>query len=393
MTVVFIDDLVKYLEERCPTEPILEILHCLLHADDTAILSTNRALFTEKCNHMLDYFDENSLSLNLSKSGYLIINPKEGDHKCNLMLKNGFLEYNSEVKYLGIKISDTGCLREDIDRYVKDKRSNVSIKYRNFCRRNFLAPLDIKFKVLNTCASAALLYGCETWGVGRLNNIETAFRQGLKAALSVRESTNNEIIYVESGESPLEVRITKQQIKFWLSILDIAQENPNHYLAKLINAAEATEYVKYYRNLINIYTDSKTCNDTLRDNFKNKFSTKIREAATADVDSKLGTYLAINPTLSKPVYEGKHEFQRVVITRYRTGSHNLRVEKDRRIPYSKREDRICTCNTGIQTIKHVLQECPLLNHIREKYGIVDVQNGVLCDDFLLEMESILNIKR
>ena len=28
-----------------------------------------------------------------------------------------------------------------------------------------------------------------------------------------------------------------------------------------------------------------------------------------------------------------------------------------------------------------------------KLGIVDVQNGVLCDDFLLEMESILNIKR
>ena len=56
----FIDDLVDYLEDRCPPEPILDVLHCLLHADDTAILSTNRQLFVSKCNHMLDYFSENS---------------------------------------------------------------------------------------------------------------------------------------------------------------------------------------------------------------------------------------------------------------------------------------------------------------------------------------------
>ena len=390
--IVFIDDLVKYLEERCPAEPILDDLHCLLHADDTAILSTSRERFIEKCNHMLDYFGENSLSLNLSKSGYLIINPKEEDHKCSLMLKNGLLDYCSEVKYLGVKISDTGSVKEDIERFLKDKRSNVSIKFRNFCRKNILAPLDIKLKVLNTCVSAALTYACETWGVGQVKSVETAFRQGLKAALSVRDSVNNEIVYAETGEYPLEVRISKQQLKFWLSMKDIAQENPDHYLAKLINAAEATDYVKYYRNLENKYADIKTCNDTLQETFKHKFSTNIREAATADGDSRLGTYFTINPTLSKPEYVNKHEFQRVVITRYRTGSHNLRVEKDRRLPHSLREDRLCTCNTGIQTISHVLLHCPMLNGIREKYGVADMQNGVLCDDFLLEMECILNIK-
>ena len=130
-----------------------------------------------------------------------------------------------------MKITDTGRLREDLERYIKEKRSNVSIKFRNFCRTNFLAPLYIKLKVLNTCVSAALTYSCETWGVGRINSVETAFRQGLKAALSVRDSVNNEIVYVESGEIPLEIRITKQQLKFWLAIQDIARDNPNHYLA------------------------------------------------------------------------------------------------------------------------------------------------------------------
>ena len=74
--IAFIDDLIDYLEERCPHEPFLEILHCLLHADDTAIISTNRKDFVNKCNHMLQFFDENDLKLNFSKCEYLIINGK-----------------------------------------------------------------------------------------------------------------------------------------------------------------------------------------------------------------------------------------------------------------------------------------------------------------------------
>ena len=123
--ILFIDDLVNYLEERCEAEPILDLLHCLLHADDTAILSTNRDNFIDKCNHMINYFNENLLALNLSKSGYLIINGKAGDHKSNLMLNNGYLEYKSELKYLGVMISDKGNLREDIDLFVTNKRSNM----------------------------------------------------------------------------------------------------------------------------------------------------------------------------------------------------------------------------------------------------------------------------
>ena len=96
---------------------------------------------------MLDYFTLNSLSLNLSKSGYLIINGKLDDIKCDLPLKNGTLPYKSEVKYLGVKISDSGNLKEDVNRYVEGKRSNLSIKFRNFCRKHFLAPLFVKLKI------------------------------------------------------------------------------------------------------------------------------------------------------------------------------------------------------------------------------------------------------
>ena len=40
----FMDDLIKHLKTNCPTEPLLDALHALLHADDTVILSTSRQL-------------------------------------------------------------------------------------------------------------------------------------------------------------------------------------------------------------------------------------------------------------------------------------------------------------------------------------------------------------
>ena len=113
-------------------------------------------------------------------------------------------------------------------------------------------------KVLSSCVSASLVYGCETWGMNKMKNAETAFRQGLKSALSIRDCTNNEIVYIESGEWPLEIRITKQQIKFWTAIQDIANTNPDHYIAKLVQIGESTDYIKYYKNLLNTYTDTKT---------------------------------------------------------------------------------------------------------------------------------------
>ena len=389
--IAFINDLVDYLSARCENEPILDDLHCLLHADDTAILSTNRDLFTIKCNHMLDYFEQNSLSLNLSKSGYLIINGKAEDMKNGILLKNGVLEYKSTLTYLGVLISDTGKIKDDVLAFVNGKRSNLTIKFGNFCRKNFLAPLCVKLKVLNTCVNASVTYGCETWGISKIKELETMYRQGIKAALSVRESVNNEIVYVESGEWPLEIRVSASQIKFWSSLCTIQQENPNHYISKLLEIGRETEYVKFYKKLHERYIYPASCISEMKEEFINNVTEKLRQSAN-DPDSRLGCYFLLNPQLSSPMYNNKLEFQRVCISRYRTGSHNLRIEKDRRLPNSNREDRLCCCDTGVQTVQHVLLHCPLLDGIRAKYGIVDVENGINCDGFLIEMECILNIK-
>ena len=58
-----------------------------------------------------------------------------------------------------------------------------------------------------------------------------------------------------------------------------------------------------------------------------------------------------------------------------------------------RDERLCVCNTGIQTISHVLLHCPMLDTIREKYNVVNVEDGTMQENFLIEMERILGIER
>ena len=51
------------------------------------------------------------------------------------------------------------------------------------------------------------------------------------------------------------------------------------------------------------------------------------------------------------------------------------------------------CNTGVQTVSHVLLHCPLLDEIRERYDVTDVVEGVMKENFLLEMERVLGVCR
>ena len=105
--------------------------------------------------------------------------------KCDLMFDSGKFEYCSEYVYLGVVISDTGSIVFDIERYVDLKRANLTIKFNNFLRKNFLAPVSIKLKVLDICATSSLTYACETWGTSTVNSIEVPYRLGLKRSLSL----------------------------------------------------------------------------------------------------------------------------------------------------------------------------------------------------------------
>ena len=133
---------------------------------------------------MIKYFGNNKLKLNISKSSYLVISNKKEDVKGRIELDKNHLYYKKEITYLGIKINDHGNLRKDIINSLDEKRSNVTIKFTNFCGKNFLAPINVKLKVLRSCVVSTFLYSCESWSRCIPNHIEITHRNGIKTALN-----------------------------------------------------------------------------------------------------------------------------------------------------------------------------------------------------------------
>ena len=315
--------------------------------------------------------------------------------KIDIKLKNGSLAYTSSYTYLGAIITDSGSIKHDVISHISSKRPNLTIKYNNFCKKNFLAPLHIKKMVLDTCVNASLVYGCESWGNYLVPTIDSCYRQGLKTALSIRQSINNEITYIESGSSPLSIRVKKQQLKFWLSLQEL---DPQHHISKFIAIGEPLNlpFLNHYKNLQTLYGNPKHCQDVLRNEFTATVKEKIQRESTSDPGSRLGAYHECNPALEYPGSLPVFEPDRITVTRYRTGSHNLKVETGRfAAPRIPREDRLCDCGTGVQTVKHCLLSCPMLNLIRTKYRITalsDINNPSICN-FFNEMEIVLKLRK
>ena len=88
--IIFMDGLFPFLRQCCSKEELINDCQTLIHADDTIVISISRASFILKCNHMIDYFNANKLSLNLDKSSYLIILLKEFDRRVNIRWRKGF---------------------------------------------------------------------------------------------------------------------------------------------------------------------------------------------------------------------------------------------------------------------------------------------------------------
>lgn len=368
--IIFMDGAINYLKTKCDPEPILENLHCLLHADDTVILSVDFEKFIKKCNCLIDYYSENKLRLNLNKSAYMVVNGPRNYNKMPLQLDAGQIEYQPIYVYLGSPISDSGSMPHDLKEHIKLRRPNVLVKLSRFLKNNIMCPVAVKLKVLQSCVNSSLLYGCESWAGTNLANLEALNRKTTKMVLGVRPNTPNDIVTVELNRVPLEAHVQQQQKKFWINLKHDISLHPDSPLARLINSALRSNipYVRHYEKLLEMpYTKAKDFGlETLE---SAKFN--IRTKGTEDPLSAYGQYLLVNPDLVG--YDDLYKIptmpepDRILLTRYRCGSHKLRIETGRwdRTP---RADRHCNCMREPQTLDHILYRCPITDSISNPTG-------------------------
>ena len=137
------------------------------------------------------------------------------------------------------------------------------------------------------------------------------------------------------------------------------------------------------------------CERELKKSSRSLQHNKIRSKAEEDPDSRLGVYFGLNPELKSPLFSPMLEGERIMITRYRCGSHNLKIETGRMCcPKIPREERLCKCNTAVQSLSHCLSQCPHLENLYSEYQYTSLVEAMEADNiaiFLSKMEKILKI--
>ena len=305
----------------------------------------------------------------------MFINGKQNDLKCDLKIGTGWIQYKRSQKYLGVIFSDTGLLKTDMILFLDKKKKKVNVKLASFLTKNYLAPISVKLKVVNACINSALTYGCEAWGSTPLNNVEILQRKALKMNLGVRKNTPNEIIYIESGHTTVQPMIYKRQLKFFHKVKDDCLKDPTSTIAKIITLGinNNTKFLRHYKALDERFMTPDACYKFYTNLHKTKISRKIQDKHNYDVDSILGTYKRINTNLVEPAFIKNiccHENERIIITKFRTGSHDLKIQSGR-LSRTDRTERKCTCGNDIQTLKHMLFDCPIIANVRLVHNITE----------------------
>ena len=143
-------------------------------------------------------------------------------------------------------------------------------------------------------------------------------------------------------------------------------------------------------NLHNTYSSADECYQFYLNDDVNQIRSDLVEHAQRDNVGTRGTYLLINPKLLTPEYYNVYrlcEIDRIMLTKYRSGSHYYNVQKGRCIN-TRRNERLCPCGLGVLDISHILFTCILTSDIRQSFtheNVVDFFNDIVNAPHILRM--------
>jgi len=144
------------------------------------------------------------------------------------------------------------------------------------------------------------------------------------------------------------------------------EDAPDSPITKLYQIAIDLQipFIRHYLKLHQDFTNEKDCYTFYESSARHDILQRIQNEAAQDHHCIKGVYL--NPSLETPKFYQSYDLnerQRTILTKYRTGSHYLNVQRGRYMSI-ERTQRICECNQGIQDLQHVIFDCPITNSLR-----------------------------
>ena len=126
----------------------------------------------------------------------------------------------------------------------------------------------------------------------------------------MRNSTPNEIVFIESGLSELKAEIYKRQYDFWGKVLQNINDDPLAEVSKALMKGNENnvQYIRYYKKIDNDFGRAQHCYNFHKENFANKIKENIAEKTGVHSYRRTGIRIdaLINPLLVSPDFYKKY---------------------------------------------------------------------------------------
>ena len=359
-------------------------LFVLLYADDIVIFSETEVGLQKGLHILYGYCQKWKLVVNIQKTKIIVFR-KGGFLRRNLTFKYGdiALEIDNKFVYLGI-IFTVGASFSLAESTLAGQAQKAIFQLYRYLYKFTDVHVSHVLELFDKLIRPILEYGAEVWGLSQAKCIERVHLQFCKKLLGVKQSTQNDFIYGETGRTTLAVNRYVKVLKYWIKI---CHSNNQKYIKvvyeMLLDDINVIPRKQNWASLVKHLLSSlgfmyawsaQSIGDTdvflslvrqrLTDQFIQNWRSRLEESSRATL------YRYFDSFEFKPYLDSVNvEKFRIGISRLRTSSHRLEIEagrwtKPRKTPI---EQRLCYSCHVLEDEYHFILECPVYHHLRCMY--------------------------
>jgi hypothetical protein len=367
-----------------------EIITQLLFADDIVLLANNANELQQLIDIVHDESKKWQFKVNLDKTNIVVFNQKKNENEQHTFkLDDKELQVVNEYKYLGVNV-ENGLRWNEMKKRMLSKAKLSMIKSLAMTHYAELLTVESGVNIWQALIRPNLEYGAEVWGDVSWNEAERVQLEVGRKILNVKDKTSDVFVRGELGWWTMQARRHELQIRFLHRLLHMPDDRITKKIflqskrmmkQKIVNTRKTYSahdlWYEKVRMVMNKYGIREE--ELYLSNWKSIIKTRIHEYEQKQwktdmwnvkkYESKLDIYKQIKTELQYESYlsDGINRRGTIALTRFRSGSHWLRVETDRHVePKPDRRERICTsCKREVDDEQHLLFTCEYHDHERE----------------------------
>jgi hypothetical protein len=185
-------------------------------ADDQGMVSNTERGLQRIMNRLNEAAKKFDMRINVKKTKTMIVSKKE-NMKVNIIVDGQSVEQVAKFKYLGSMISDDGKCMTDI-------KTRIALSKEAFNKRRELLvrrmSKRVKKKIVKCLIWPVVLYGCETWSMGKIEKDKmSAFEMWVwrrMERVSYKDRKTNEQVLIDVGEKRSLLQTVLMRKKNWI---------------------------------------------------------------------------------------------------------------------------------------------------------------------------------